>query len=165
MLHMIAAVAKDGGIGKDNQLLCHISADLKRFKALTMGHAIIMGRKTFESLPGLLPGRQHIVLTSQPEYETKHPGITVYHSVDEVCANLAAGQDYFIIGGASLYTAFMDKADSMYLTEIDASFPADTYFPPIRHEDWHITEREKHAADEHNKYAYEFVRYVKNVRK
>ncbi len=165
MLHMIAAVAKDGGIGKDNQLLCHISADLKRFKALTMGHAIIMGRKTFESLPGLLPGRQHIVLTGQPDYEKTHPGITVYHSVDEVCAHLDAEQDYFIIGGASLYTAFMDTADSMYVTEIDASFPADTYFPSIRHEDWHVTERERHGTDEHNKYAYEFVRYVKNVRK
>lgn len=165
MLHMIAAVAKDGGIGKDNQLLCHISADLKRFKALTMGHAIIMGRKTFESLPGLLPGRQHIVLTGQPDYEKTHPGITVYHSVDEVYAHLDAEQDYFIIGGASLYTAFMDTADSMYLTEIDSSFPADTYFPPIRHENWHVTERERHGTDEHNKYAYEFVRYVKNVRK
>lgn len=165
MLHMIAAVAKDGGIGKDNQLLCHISADLKRFKALTMGHAIIMGRKTFESLPGLLPGRQHIVLTGQPDYEKTHPGITVYHSLDEVCAHLDAEQDYFIIGGASLYTAFMDTADSMYVTEIDASFPADTYFPSIRHEDWHVTERERHDTDEYNKYAYEFVRYVKNVRK
>ena len=165
MLHMRAAVAKDGGIGKDKQLLCHISADLKRFKALTMGHAIIMGRKTFESLPGLLPGRQHIVLTGQPDYEKTHPGITVYHSVDEVCAHLDAEQDYFIIGGASLYTAFMDTADSMYVTEIDASFPADTYFPSIRHEDWHVTERERHGTDEHNKYAYEFVRYVKNVRK
>ncbi len=165
MLHMIAAVAKDGGIGKDNQLLCHISADLKRFKALTMGHAIIMGRKTFESLPGLLPGRQHIVLTSQPDYAQHHPGITVYHSVDELCAQLDAGQDYFIIGGASLYAAFMDKADSMYLTKIDESFPADTYFPPIAAEDWHVTERERHDAGEHNKYAYEFVRYVKNVRK
>lgn len=165
MLHMIAAVAKDGGIGKDNRLLCHISADLKRFKALTMGHAMIMGRKTFESLPGLLPGRQHIVLTSQQDYEVQHPGITVYHSIDELCAHLNEQEEYFIIGGASLYQAFMDRADSMYLTEIDTVFPADTYFPSITKEDWHVTERDAHGADEHNKYAYEFVRYVKNIRK
>lgn len=165
MLHMIAAVAKDGGIGKDNQLLCHISADLKRFKALTMGHAMIMGRKTFESLPGILPGRKHIILTRQPDYAEQHPEITVYHSIEELCAQLDAHQDYFVIGGASLYTAFMDQADSLYLTEIDASFPADTYFPPVKKENWHVADREEHGADEHNKYAYEFVRYVKNVRK
>lgn len=165
MLHMIAAVAKDGGIGKDNRLLCHISADLKRFKALTMGHAMIMGRKTFESLPGLLPGRHHIVLTSQADYGKLHPDVTVYHSIDELCAHMDEQEEYFIIGGASLYQAFMDRADSMYLTEIYAVFPADTYFPTIVKDHWHVAEREAHGADTHNKYAYEFVRYVKNVRK
>ena len=85
MIHMIAAVARDGGIGKGNGLLCHIPADLKRFKALTMGHTIVMGRKTFESLPGLLPGRPHVVVTRQAAYGEAHEGIQVCHSVDEVC--------------------------------------------------------------------------------
>lgn len=165
MIHMIAAVAKDGGIGKDNQLLCHISADLKRFKALTMGHAIIMGRKTFESLPGMLPGRHHIVLTSQADYETAHPGITVYHSIDELLAGLDSHLDYFVIGGASLYQAFMDKADVMELTEIDALFPADVYFPSIPSERWKRIASEHHNADEHNKYAFTFVQYVKKINK
>ena len=94
MIHMIAAVARDGGIGKDNGLLCHISADLKRFKALTMGHTIVMGRKTFESLPGLLPGRPHVVVTRQAAYGEAHEGIQVCHSVDEVCRLMADGEEY-----------------------------------------------------------------------
>lgn len=127
MLHMIAAVDKARGIGKDNQLLCHLSADLKHFKNLTMGHTIIMGRKTFESLPGLLPGRPHWVLTGQRDYEETHPGITVFHDMDDMVRAVRTGEEYFIIGGASLYTEFMGRADSLYLTEIDAELPADTF--------------------------------------
>ena len=130
MIHMIAAVARDGGIGKDNGLLCHIPADLKRFKALTMGHTIVMGRKTFESLPGLLPGRPHVVVTRQAAYEEAHE-------------------------------AFMDKADSLYLTEIDGVFPADTFFPKFDASQWQICEREAHTAEEGKGHAFAFVHYVR----
>lgn len=164
MLHLIAAVANDGGIGKDNQLLCHISADLKRFKQLTMGHTIIMGRKTFESLPGILPGRPHIVLTSKQDYDAGSPHVTVVHNMEALYGLLEDTSDYFVIGGASLYAACLDRADTLYLTEIHASFPADTFFPAFDKTKWHAAEEEYHAEDEKNPYAYTFVHYVRNVR-
>lgn len=161
MLHMIAAVDKARGIGKDNQLLCHLSADLKHFKNLTMGHTIIMGRKTFESLPGLLPGRPHWVLTGQKDYEETHPGITVFHDMDDMVRAVRTGEEYFIIGGASLYTEFMGRADSLYLTEIDAELPADTFFPPLDRTHWQEVARDAHEADERNAYPFSFVRYLR----
>ncbi len=161
MLHMIAAVDKARGIGKDNQLLCHLSADLKHFKNLTMGHTIIMGRKTFESLPGLLPGRPHWVLTGQRDYEETHPGITVFHDMDDMVRAVRTGEEYFIIGGASLYTEFMGRADSLYLTEIDAELPADTFFPPLDRTHWQEVARDAHEADERNAYPFSFVRYLR----
>ena len=165
MIHMIAAVAKDGGIGRNNQLLCHIPADLKHFKQVTMGHPMIMGRKTFESLPGLLPGRLHMVITTQRNYAADTDQVQIYHSVEEVCQDLDPRQEYFVIGGASIYTAFMNRADSLYLTEIDALFPADTFFPAVDDRRWKVVETERHDADAGNKYAFEFVRYVKITQK
>lgn len=161
MLHMIAAVDKARGIGKDNQLLCHLSADLKHFKNLTMGHTIIMGRKTFESLPGLLPGRPHWVLTGQRDYEETHPGITVFHDMDDMVRAVRTGEEYFIIGGASLYTEFMGRADSLYLTEIDAELPADTFFPSLDRTRWQEVARDAHEADERNAYPFSFVHYLR----
>lgn len=161
MLHMIAAVDKARGIGKDNQLLCHLSADLKHFKNLTMGHTIIMGRKTFESLPGLLPGRPHWVLTGQRDYEETHPGITVFHDMDDMVRAVRTGEEYFIIGGASLYTEFMGRADSLHLTEIDAELPADTFFPPLDRTRWQEVARDAHEADERNAYPFSFVHYLR----
>lgn len=161
MLHMIAAVDKARGIGKDNQLLCHLSADLKHFKNLTMGHTIIMGRKTFESLPGLLPGRPHWVLTGQKDYEETHPGITVFHDMDDMVRAVRTGEEYFIIGGASLYTEFVGRADSLYLTEIDAELPADTFFPLLDRTRWQEVARDAHEADERNAYPFSFVHYLR----
>ena len=161
MLHMIAAVDKARGIGKDNQLLCHLSADLKHFKNLTMGHTIIMGRKTFESLPGLLPGRPHWVLTGQKDYEETHPGITVFHDMDDMVRAVRTGEEYFIIGGASLYTEFVGRADSLYLTEIDAELPADTFFPLLDRTRCQEVARDAHEADERNAYPFSFVHYLR----
>ena len=130
MIHLIAAVDRNGGISRDNDLLCHISADLKRFKSLTMGHTMLMGRKTFESLPGVLPGRPHWVLTHQKDYSVSHDAVTIFHSVEAMQQAMEAGEDYFVIGGASMYEAFLPRADSLYLTEIDEAFDgADTFFP------------------------------------
>lgn len=106
MIHLIAAVDRARGIGRDNDLLCHISADLKRFKALTMNHTILMGRKTFESLPGVLPGRPHWVLTHQADYPADSPAVTLFHSPEAMCAAMKAEEDYFIIGGAAMYAPF-----------------------------------------------------------
>lgn len=161
MLHMIAAVDRARGIGKDNHLLCHLSADLKHFKNLTMGHTMIMGRKTFESLPGLLPGRPHWVLTGQKGYEDTHRGITVFHDMDDMMEAVRDDEDYFIIGGASLYTECMGWADSLYLTEIDAELPADTFFPELDRTRWQEVERETHGADERNAYPLSFVHYLR----
>lgn len=162
MIHLIAAVDRNGGIGKDNDLLCHISADLKRFKSLTMGHTMIMGRKTFESLPGVLPGRPHWVLTHQPGYAVSHEAVTVFHSVEAMEQAMETGQDYFVIGGASMYEAFLPLADSLYLTEIDAAFDgADTFFPAWQKEKWEERSREFHGSKCQEKYPFSFVHYVR----
>ena len=161
MIHLIAAVDKNQGIGINGHLLCHISEDLKRFKALTSGHTIIMGRKTFESLPGILPQRHHIIVTRQKQYKRNDSHITVYHSVEDVVAALLPNKDYFVIGGASMYESFMPFTYSQYITEIDAVFTADTFFPKFLRKDWYIAELQEFAADEHNKYAYRFARYVR----
>lgn len=162
MIHLIAAVDRKLGIGKDNDLLCHISADLKRFKALTMGHTILMGRKTFESLPGVLPGRPHWVLTHNEAYHTDSSAVTLFHSPEAMCQAMKDGEDYFIIGGAAMYRAFLPLADSLYLTEIDEVFPdADTFFPEWKSDDWTEIEREVHDRENNNKYEFVFVHYVK----
>lgn len=162
MIHLIAAVDRNGGIGKENDLLCHISADLKRFKSLTMGRTMIMGRKTFESLPGVLPGRPHWVLTHQPGYAVSHEAVTVFHSVEAMEQAMETGQDYFVIGGASMYEAFLPLADSLYLTEIDAAFDgADTFFPAWQKEKWEERSREFHGSKGQEKYPFSFVHYVR----
>lgn len=159
MIHIIAAVDAAGGIGKDNDLLCHLPADLKRFKSLTMGHPIVMGRKTFESLPGVLPGRQHVVLTRQQSYE---PGnnVIICHDIDEVVQHMENDSDYFVIGGASLYELFLPTTDMLHLTEIEATFPADTFFPTVDLDQWKEINREHHLRDEKNKFNFDFVTYV-----
>lgn len=127
---IIAAVAHGGAIGRRGDLLFHISADLRRFKALTMGHPIIMGRKTFESFPkGALPGRRNIVITRQHDYT--RPGIETASSLDEALA-LASPADCFVIGGGEIYRQAMPHADELQLTLIDADVPdADTFFPVV----------------------------------
>lgn len=162
MIHLIAAVDGKLGIGRDNDLLCHISADLKRFKALTMDHTILMGRKTFESLPGILPGRPHWVLTRQENYQADSSAVTVFHSPEAMKLAMADGEDYFIIGGAAMYRAFLPLADSLYLTEIDEVFPdADTFFPEWKSDNWTEIEREVHDKSDSNKYKFAFVHYVR----
>ena len=162
MIHLIAAVDRNGGIGKDNDLLCHISADLKRFKSLTMGHTMLMGRKTFESLPGVLPGRPHWVLTHQKDYSVSHDAVTIFHSVEAMQQAMDAGEDYFVIGGASMYEAFLPLADSLYLTEIDEAFDgADTFFPAWKKDEWDEQNRELHRPDGREKYSFSFVHYVR----
>ena len=161
MIHLIAAVDTDGGIGLENHLLCHIPADLKHFKKLTMGHPIIMGRKTFESLPGILPGRPHFVLTRQPEYGEDKSDIEVFSSVEDVLPCLDDHEDYFVIGGESIYEAFFPLSNSLYLTEIAEAFTADAFFPVWNRDEWYAAEVQPVPMDTKNKYSCRFVHYVR----
>jgi dihydrofolate reductase len=142
-IFLIYARAANGTIGRDGALPWRLPADLKRFKALTMGKPMIMGRKTFDSFPSPLPGRRHIVLTRDAAWGA--PGAEVAHSVDEALA-LAGEGEVAVIGGAEIYALFLDRADRIELTEVHADYPGDTHMPEPA-PDWHETAREEHPAD------------------
>ncbi|NJD33294.1 MAG: dihydrofolate reductase [Betaproteobacteria bacterium] len=157
VLTVIAAVARNGVIGKNNRLPWHLPADLRHFRALTTGHAVIMGRKTWESLPAKfrpLPGRQNIVVTRDEAYRAE--GATVVTSLPAAVA-AAQGDEAFVIGGAELYVAALPLADRLQLTEIDAAFDGDTHFPAIDPRQWRETAREAHQEETGPGYA--FVTY------
>ena len=137
-LSIIVAKAKNNVIGKDNQLIWHLSDDLKRFKALTMGHPIIMGRKTFESLPKVLPGRVHYVLTGNTNYKAPE-GVLLFHTVKDLLAALPEGEN-FIIGGEHMYKELLPFADTMYITEIEKDYEGDAYFPAFDSVEWKLVE-------------------------
>jgi dihydrofolate reductase len=142
---LVVARAKNGVIGRDGKLPWHLPADLKRFKALTMGSVMVMGRKTFESLPGLLPGRRHIVLTRDPEWQAD--GAEVAHHVDEAL-RLAGREPLSIIGGSDIFRLFLPVADRIELTEVLADIPGDTLMgDPRESGEWRETFSEDHPAD------------------
>ena len=152
-LFCIYARAANGAIGKDGQLPWHLPADLKRFKALTMGKPMIMGRKTFESLPGLLPGRRHIVLTRRERWDST--GAELVRSVEEAIAS--AGEDAAVIGGAAIFDVFLPHAQKVELTEIHRDFDGDVFMPPLGPE-WEVVAREDFAAEGETP-AYSFLTY------
>ena len=154
IISIIAAVAENNAIGKNGQLPWHLPADLKHFKNLTMGHHIIMGRKTFESVGKPLPGRTNIIITRQKDFETEN--CIVVHSLDEAIKSVVDDDDPFICGGAEIYKQALDIADKMYLTRIHEEFDGDTFFPEIDMNVWRETEREKSKPDEKCKYYYSF---------
>ncbi len=156
MITIIAAITKDYGLGRGGDMLYHISDDLKRFKALTMGHPLVMGRKTFESFPkGPLPGRRNCVITRNPDYQ--RDGIEVYDSLD---AALGASPDAMVIGGGEIYRQAMPMADRLEITEIDAEVPdADTHFPTIDSAIWHQTEVGEWHTDPRSAVRYRFCSY------
>ena len=156
-LSAIVAVDLDWAIGKNGDLLCHLPADLKHFKSITMGHPIIMGRKTFDSLPkGALPGRLNVVVTRNEDFAA--PDVVVCHSIDEALDVTAKAETRFVIGGAQLYAATNDRVDELHLTLLHATFPeADAFFPAINPGQWHEVSREEHKADERNQFDYTFV--------
>lgn len=153
----IVALDNNNAIGRQGDLLCHLPADLKHFKSITMNHTIIMGRKTFESFPkGALPGRQNIVITRSANYQA--PGIHVVHNLSEALKAADMPGEVFIIGGAQIYRLAMPVVTRLYLTRIDAAFAdADTFFPTINPKEWKEVEREHHQADERNPYPYTFI--------
>ena len=159
MISLIAAVALDGAIGYQNRLLYWLPNDLKRFKALTTGHTIIMGRRTFESLPkGALPNRRNIVL-SQTRQDI--PGAEVFGSI-KAALRACQGEDVFVIGGASVYAQALPLADRLCLTEVqDTPAQADAFFPAFPADEWTEAWSEAHEPDERHAYAYRFVDYVR----
>jgi dihydrofolate reductase len=162
MISIIVAVSDDWGIGKDNELLWHISEDLKRFKRLTTGKTVIMGKKTWYSLPRRpLPGRRNIVLTDIPD-EMIDGSETVY-SIEEALNRCSKDEEAFVIGGGSIYRQFMPIADRLYITHVRMRTPADIYFPEIDLKIWEIVEQENFPAGETNVIPYTYVIYERKL--
>ncbi|HHX32050.1 MAG TPA: dihydrofolate reductase [Bacteroidales bacterium] len=158
---IIVIVDQNNGIGKDGDLLCHLPNDLKHFKKITTGHTIIMGRKTYESLPkGALPNRINIVITS--DNADNYPGCIVARSVDEAILLTKDKEKVFIIGGGKIYSSTLHLANKLYLTRIHHKFKdADTFFPEIDFNNWELIEEEKHKADDKHLYDYSFTTFIK----
>jgi dihydrofolate reductase len=155
-ISIIVAIAENNGIGKDNQLLWHIPADLKRFKQITQGHTVIMGRNTFLSLPGgPLKNRRNIVITNDPADHFE--GCEMVFSVNEALEKCDENQENFIIGGASVYRQFLPLADRLYLTRVHRSFDADTFFPEIKTGDWEEISRELPDNEGKNDFTFSFI--------
>ncbi len=162
MLSIIVAKAKNNIIGKENKIIWNLPADLKRFKELTTGHTIIMGRKTFESLGRVLPNRKHIVFSQNPDFKVEDENVSVVHSMLEIQEYIENEQENFVIGGAMIYNLLMSHVSKMYVTEIDEEFEGDSFFPKINTEIWKETSREKGPKDEINNLDYDYVIYEKD---
>jgi len=154
---LIAALAANRVIGRNNALPWHLPADLKRFKALTMGHPVVMGRKTYESIGKPLPGRRNLVITRNRDYGA--PGCEIVHSLDEAIAACRGDQEIFIIGGAELYRESLARAHCLEFTEIRAAFEGDATFPEFSLAQWRETGREIHSNEAGIPFRYDFTRY------
>ncbi len=157
MITMIAAAAENNALGKDNDLVWHLPDDFKRFKRLTSGHHIIMGRKTFESFPKLLPDRTHVIITRKDNY--KPEGCIVVNSLEEAIRVSKLDEQPFIIGGGEIYKMGMDRAERIELTRVHGEFDADTYFPDIDDKNWKLVEEKFHEKDEKHDYAFTYLTY------
>jgi dihydrofolate reductase len=163
MISLIVAIAKNNVIGRDNKLLWHISEDLKRFKKITTGKKMIMGRKTFESLPGILPNREHIVITRDKNFKIDSDMVKVVHDLNSLIQEYSKCEDeIFIIGGAEIYKQFLPYAQKLYLTNIDESFEGDTYFPEINFDEFKAEYTSEQFIDEKSGLHYTFINLVRN---
>jgi dihydrofolate reductase len=159
MITLIAAAAENNALGKDNQLVWHLPDDFKRFKQITSGHYIIMGRKTFESFPKPLPNRTHVIITRQKNY--KVDGCIVVNSIEDAIKSCPKDEEVFIIGGADIYSQSIDFADKIELTRVHANFEADAFFPEININQWKLIFEEKHVQDEKHNFDFTFQTFVK----
>ncbi|WP_104734713.1 dihydrofolate reductase [Hanstruepera ponticola] len=159
---LIVAAGEDNAIGKDNDLIWHLSDDLKRFKSLTNGHHIIMGRKTFESFPKPLPNRTHIVITRQDSYQVPD-GVIVVNNLEDAFDAARSDKQPFVIGGGEIYKQAMPFADKIELTRVHESFEnADTFFPEIDLSLWNESQKTFHDKDEKHQYAFSFITYLRS---
>ena len=156
-LSLIVAMATNRTIGLNNQMPWHLSADLKKFKKITMGQPIIMGRKTFESIGRPLPGRQNIIISRNPQYQ--QPDCLVFNDLDSALQSCASSDEVFVIGGATLYAATLARADRLYITEIQQAFSGDTWFPEINPGEWRVVTREDIDDDSSVDFNYSFIVY------
>ena len=157
-LTMIVAAGENNEIGKNNKLIWHLKDDLKRFKALTSGHHIIMGRKTFESFPKPLPNRTHIVISRQKDYQVPE-GVLLVNSIEDAIDAASGDHQPFIIGGGEIYKQAMPFASKIELTRVHATFDADTFFPEMNRDEWKETASKVHDNDEHHNHAFSFLTY------
>jgi dihydrofolate reductase len=160
MISLLVAMDKNQLIGKDNDLPWRLPADLAYFKRVTMGHPIIMGRKTYDSIGRPLPGRENIIVTRDTSYEAE--GCKVIHSIEEIVKmNEQTDQELFVIGGAEIFKEILPHSDRLYITEINEVFDGDTYFPAFDKAEWKVISKEQGIKDEKNPYDYTFLVYEK----
>ncbi len=157
MITMIAAAGENNALGKDNDLVWHLPDDFKRFKQLTTGHHIIMGRKTFESFPKLLPNRVHIIITRNKEYQAE--GAIIVHSIEEALQIAKSDTQPFIIGGGEIYAMGMEHSHCIELTRVHEEFEADAFFPEIDTKVWKLEQEEFHDTDDKHKYPFTYLTY------
>lgn len=153
---LVVAVARNGVIGRDNQLPWRLPDDMKYFKQVTLGHPVIMGRRTYQSIGKPLPGRKNIVVTRDRDFAA--PGCVVAHSLDEAWKAANGAEEACVIGGTSLFEETLASADVIHLTEVEAEVDGDTYFPPFDRGNWRETEVARHAADERHAYPFRILR-------
>lgn len=159
MIIMIAAVAENNALGKNNELVWHLPNDFKRFKALTTNHYIIMGRKTFESFPKPLPNRTHVIITRQKDY--KPEGCIVVDSIEKAIAVCPENEDCYVIGGGEIYNLALPYADIIEITKVHHTFEADAFFPKISKSEWQLVEAETNIKDEKHLYDYTYETYIR----
>jgi dihydrofolate reductase len=155
VISLVVAMTPDRVIGVDNRLPWHLPADLRHFKVITMGKALLMGRRTYESIGRPLPGRTNIVVTRDPAFSA--PGCLVVHSLQEALTRPERGEELMVIGGAACYEQLLPQAQRIYLTVVEADLPGDTRFPALDPAQWREVAREPHAPDERNRYPYTFL--------
>ena len=161
MLSIIVAKAKNNIIGKDNKLLWNLPADMKRFKEITSGHVIIMGRKTFESIGKVLPNRKHIIFSQNRDLKYDDENVEVVHSMLEIKEYIDNDEENFVIGGAMIYNLLMPHVTKMYVTQVNKDFDGDAFFPKINEDVWKVAEEEKGLVDEESKLEFEYITYVR----
>lgn len=161
MLNIIVAKSINNVIGKDNKLIWRLPEDLKRFKALTTGKTIIMGRKTFESLGRVLPNRKHVVLTKNRDFMVDNDMVEVVHEVSDLKKYIESEEECFVIGGGVIYNILMPYTSKIYATVINEKFEGDTYFPIIDEKVWKIEKRQQGLKNEDNPYDYEYIDYIR----
>lgn len=166
MITLIAAAGENNELGKDNDLVWHLPDDFKRFKKLTTGHYIIMGRKTYESFPKPLPNRTHLIITRDKDYsptvsEDRKQDVIVVHSIDEALLKASSDPQPFIIGGGEIYKQSIDIADKIELTRVHSTFEADTFFPEISQSKWEKISEMKHEKDEKHNIAFTYETWVR----
>lgn len=161
MLSTIVAIANNNVIGKDNKLIWHLPEDLKRFKQITTGKNIIMGRKTFESLGRVLPNRKHIILCNDMEMDIDNENVEILDDISKLDKYINSYEENFVIGGATIYKLLMPYVNKLYITKINQDFEGDVYFPEIKETEWKEISKEKGLRNDENPYDYEYITYIR----